>query len=160
MVRLYVNVQFQVKPLSTGTSSSQTAQKDFSPLQNPCFPQLTFQGFFSHHETAITAQWALSVKLGESWRDLSISTTLPPPAISIIVHCATKTTTILLELLHNVHCLSNWVKAAPLTPCQAPSQHSMAQFFFSNCHKHKKDLDHNKVLRGSQPKHTMTHWRQ
>ena len=27
MVRLYVNVQFQVKPLSTGTSSSQTKKK-------------------------------------------------------------------------------------------------------------------------------------
>ncbi len=27
MVRLYLNVQFQVKPLSTGTSSSQTKKK-------------------------------------------------------------------------------------------------------------------------------------
>ena len=27
MIRLYVNVQFQVKPLSTGTSSSQTKKK-------------------------------------------------------------------------------------------------------------------------------------
>ena len=42
---------------------------------------------------------------------LSITNT---PTTSIIVHAATKTTTILFEL-HNVHFLSNWVKAVPNT---------------------------------------------
>ena len=32
MVRLYVNVQFQVKPLSAGTSSSQTKKKNSQKL--------------------------------------------------------------------------------------------------------------------------------
>ena len=33
MVRQYVNVQFQVKPLSTGTSSSQTKKKNFKKAE-------------------------------------------------------------------------------------------------------------------------------
>ena len=43
MVRLYVNVQFQVKPLSTGTSSSQTKKsflKNTSMAPPRCVPSL------------------------------------------------------------------------------------------------------------------------
>ena len=42
MVRLYVNVQFQVKPLSTGTSSSRT-QKKISPKRLYEPPQGMYQ---------------------------------------------------------------------------------------------------------------------
>ena len=38
MVRQYVNVQFQVKPLSTGTSSSQT-KKNFLKNTSMCPPR-------------------------------------------------------------------------------------------------------------------------
>ena len=55
MVRLYVNVQFQVKPLSTGTSSSRTKKKFQKCLDGQ--PQRVCKVWSLYHKSKLNIQF-------------------------------------------------------------------------------------------------------